>query len=107
VEQEISTVEEDSAYYLAMKRVPKKTYHQFKELAENEFCKDYGMCLKHLIDLYFGVLPHGDEHLLEKLNEIELRLDEIEARFQKPPPPLPVKTSINGQPLGVRSHGKE
>lgn len=41
---------EDHKPALSISRVPEKTLEIFKELAKEEFCNDYGMCLKYLID---------------------------------------------------------
>ncbi len=46
---------------LVINRVPKKTLEEFKDLAREEFCQDYGFCLKWLMDFYFGAIGKGHE----------------------------------------------
>lgn len=57
-------------------RVPPKTFKRFKELAKEEFCFDYGMTMKHLLDFYDGIIGSGLEHLEA---EIELLREDVEA----------------------------
>jgi len=64
-----------SGKVITINRVPKNTYDRFMELAtEDDFCKDYGMVLKYLLDFYFGIIPSGIEHLEV---EIEMLKEEI------------------------------
>lgn len=46
---------------LVINRVPKKTLESFKDLANEDFCKDYGFTLKWLMDFYFGAIGKGHE----------------------------------------------
>lgn len=64
---------------LTVYRVPLKTLEQFKQLAKDEFCDDYGMTLKWLMDnastfaIIFGIL-----------NELEMRVSKLEGGEPKP-----------------------
>jgi hypothetical protein len=61
---------------LSISRIPEKTKKEFVELANSEFCGDYGMCLKFLMD---GI-PKGDiKDILIKIMEIEERLIKLES----------------------------
>lgn len=64
---------------LVINRVPKNTLDRFKQLASvDEFSKDYGMTLKHLIDVYVGLVPTGVEHLESDIEALKVRLSELE-----------------------------
>lgn len=45
----------------AISRLPPKTKAQFLELAKEDFCDDFGMTLKFLVDIYCGIIPTGNE----------------------------------------------
>lgn len=60
---------------LNISRVPPKTKEIFIAIAESDFCSDYGMLLKTLVDKYIEI---GSSDLLLKLNEIEERLSSLE-----------------------------
>jgi len=60
---------------LFISRIPKNTFIEFKKLASDlNFCKDYGMALKWLID---------NNKLYMKLLEIEERLTNLEKIKEK------------------------
>ena len=59
---------------LVINRVPPKTREAFIKLAMEEFCDDYGMTLKWLIDVYATILP--------KIHEVEYRLSLLEEAFK-------------------------
>jgi len=63
---------------LTIQRIPNDVKEKFIELSEKEFCKDYGMCLKWLIDMY---MPRNIE-IMARLDEIEKKLDN-EAKTSK------------------------
>jgi len=81
---------------LAIQRVPNKTEFKFKKLAQEEFCNDYGMCLKFLIDFYEGMLPTGNEAVFAKLEEHEQRLTVLET---KPKEPEKVIRTLSGKKI--------
>lgn len=84
-EQLLAEFKERLGYYtLSMGRVPKKTYEQFVDFAEKEFCKDYGMAFKHLIDFYFGLIPAGNEHLQIQIEALKKEIDEIKLKLNEP-----------------------
>ena len=77
--------------YLHIDRMPLKSFEVFKKLADDDFCSDYGMTLKHLIDFYQGLIPMGNEHLeleIERLkqdvNEVKVNLTSKEKDENKP-----------------------
>ena len=79
---------------LSMSRVPLNTYNRFMKLANAEdFCNDFGMTLKHLLDFYEGLVPVGDEHILMELEEIKKKLAVLESNAaEKPEEKKTIKT---------------
>lgn len=63
--------------YLYIDRMPLKTFEVFKKMARDDFCSDYGMTLKHLIDFYQGIVPVGNEHLELEMAQIRQELLDI------------------------------
>lgn len=61
---------------LRISRVPPKTKANFIKLADDEFCGDYGMVLKFLMD---GIIAEDTKILLDRVNEIDARLNTVEA----------------------------
>ena len=55
---------------LIISRIPQRTKKQFTDIAKAEFCDDYGMTLKWLMDYAFVIQP-----LLDRVTQIEKRLD--------------------------------
>ena len=76
---------------LVISRVPPKTLEAFKKLARDEFVGDYGMTLKWIMDLVFGVMPTGNEEIYARLDMLESKLNKIEEKSSKPKPKL-IKT---------------
>lgn len=60
---------------LRISRVPPRTKQEFKALAEDEFCGDYGMALKWLVD---GLLTQDMSAVVMKLTELEERITQLE-----------------------------
>ncbi len=61
---------------LHIARVPDKTKKAFMDLAEEEFCGDYGMTLKWLID---DILSLDDRMIIAKLEDQETRIQALES----------------------------
>jgi len=57
---------------LKISRVPPKTLKVFKEIADEEFCGDYGMCLKWLVDYAIEDLKYVN--LVERILRLEQAL---------------------------------
>jgi hypothetical protein len=69
-------------------RVPKKIRKQFVELANEEFCGDYGMTLTFLMK---GVVDQDSAMMIEGMNNLDERVSYLEASF-KAGPEEPVKS---------------
>lgn len=61
---------------LHISRVPEKTKDAFITLAEEEFCGDYGMTLKWLVD---DILGQDTRMIIGKLEEHEARIQKLES----------------------------
>lgn len=68
---------------LIINRVPAKTLEMFKKYAREEFCEDYGMCLKWLLDFYFGFLSKGHERAEAMANEALEQINELKSVGQE------------------------
>ena len=69
---------------LPISRIPKNTWKRFLEIANKEdFCDDFGMALKYLIDVHDGIIRTGVEHLEAGLIDLNKRLSILEAEYYK------------------------
>lgn len=66
---------------LHIARIPPKTKEAFQKFADEEFCGDYGMALKWLLD---DVLSADTKMIIAKLEEHEARIVALEARVSTP-----------------------
>ena len=68
---------------LNIKRVPANSLKQFLKLSDEEFCSDYGMTLKALLDFYFGLIPTGIEHIELELDNIKNELNMLKLKVEE------------------------
>jgi len=54
---------------MSISRIPKKTKERFVKLAEEEFCNDYGMTLKYLLDYFYRSSTF--EYLVEEIEALK------------------------------------
>lgn len=85
-----------SQRYIHITRVPKKTYDIFKDWANEEFCNDYGMALKHLMDFYFGLIPSGVEHLEQAIEALRQDVEVLKLAVAKPKEEVKVRKRLDG-----------
>jgi len=90
---------------LVMSRVPIKELEWFKDKANREFCGDFGMCFKHIIEGYSRLQMYETDvpslqAIIEKINELEL---EIKEKDEKPK----VRRMLDGSILGERKDKAE
>jgi len=76
--QRISTDKEKSLY---IARIPLETKKRFTELAEKEFCNDFGMTLKWLID---GIPEQHLQVIHDRINAIEEQLMQLREQITQP-----------------------
>jgi hypothetical protein len=88
-----------SSMTLTMNRVPKNTYDRFIALANQEdFCSDFGMTLKFLLDFYIGIIPTGLETMQMDILMLKDKVGQLESRSQaKPEPETKVVRMANGR----------
>ena len=91
---------------LHIARIPDKTKEAFTALAEEEFCGDYGMTLKWLID----DIPSQDTRMIiAKLEEQEARLQALESAIHSSEevPDENTKTMLDGKKKVIRRSKKD
>jgi len=91
---------------LHIARIPDKTKEAFMALADEEFCGDYGMTLKWLID----DIPSQDTRMIiAKLEEQEARLQALESATQpnEEAPDENTRTMLSGKKIVVRGKKKD
>jgi len=68
---------------LVINRVPKNTHEEFLKFAEEEFCDDFGMCLKYVWD-NFKLWKMLFENLDMKLDAVLEKVSQLEQTEKKP-----------------------
>ena len=53
------------------------------EIAEKEFSKDYGMCLRELIRTYDGIYVNPNEEILAKIEILASEISKLKEDFTK------------------------
>jgi len=61
----------EKTYYIHISRLPKDTFEKFHKLANDDFCGDFGMTLKWLID---DMVSADTKMILQMMESIERRL---------------------------------
>ncbi len=91
---------------LHIARVPDKTKTAFMNLADEEFCGDYGMTLKWLID---DILSLDNRMIIAKLEEQETRIQALESTTPsgEEKPNEDVKKMLDGKKKVVRRSEKK
>ena len=72
-----------SAKSLSISRIPPKVLERFYDISE-DFCADYGMTLKFLIDFYDGIIVSGVDELAEEIASLKARMSVLEEEKNKP-----------------------
>ena len=79
----------------AINRIPKKELNWFIKFAKDEFEDDRGFALKHLINVYNGIITTGVEHLENAVENLDARIKALEKEAEKPPEPK-YRTMMDG-----------
>ena len=91
---------------LRIARVPPKTKEAFIALADEEFCGDYGMTLKWLMD---DTISQDTREVIAKLQEFEERISVLEQTKSSGDTPSednrPVRKMLDGTKKGVNRNG--
>lgn len=88
---------------LNISRLPKQTKEEFLELADAEFCGDYGMTLKYIFDM-FKMQRAFYENMDYKLDEINDKLDNTQANE---PSDTEGKRMLGGNTIKTKSNRRE
>jgi len=72
-------IHEDKEWGLVISRVPKQTKQIFTELADQEFCSDYGMTLRELLNQYLEY--QQIKNFFFNLAQLQLTIADIQNRL--------------------------
>ncbi|MAF50800.1 MAG: hypothetical protein CMH64_01790 [Nanoarchaeota archaeon] len=78
-------------------RVPEKTKTEFIELSNVEFEKDYGMCLKWLMDFRKGLLSDPNEILSAKIDALTDEVSKLKGMVETKPEQKKKRKTLDGQ----------
>ena len=86
---------------LHIARVPEKTKEDFITLADEEFCSDYGMLLKFLMD---DMVKRDERIIFSVLDEHEKRILDLESNLKEQAPSAPNegRKMLNGDTRSIR-----
>lgn len=80
VEKRLEEIKEKLKSNLFIARVPPNTLKRFKEIANyDDFCEDYGLALKHLVDVYDGLVTTGLEMVEEEMSRLRADMEVLRA----------------------------
>ena len=68
---------------LIITRIPPKVLERFKDFAYSEFCGDYGMAIRFLMDYLEGLLPTGLEQIQGRIMILEAEIAELKKAIPK------------------------
>ncbi len=87
---------------LVINRVPKNTHEEFLKFAEEEFCDDFGMCLKHVWDnfkmwqIFFQNMDMKLDVILERMSQMENKEESSEKSI----------TTMSGRRIAMKGGNK-
>lgn len=79
-----------------IKRVPRHAKRWFIDYANDKFEGDYGMLLKHIIDMYRGMTPVGYDEIQAQITELRSELEMVKGLMSKPEEEKNVKVMADG-----------
>ncbi len=83
-------------------RIPEKTKTEFIKLSEIEFEKDYGMCLKWLLDFRNGLLENPNSILSDRIDVLANEVSQLKGMVEKKPE-QEKKKMLSGRVLNRRN----
>ena len=90
---------------IVINRVPKNTFDRFIQFASvDEFCQDYGMALKFLLDFYCGIIPSGIEHIELELISLKEEINLIKNVKEKDEKKRPIIRTLGGKEIKVNKN---
>jgi len=84
---------------LSIQRIPEEVKTEFLELAEKEFCKDYGMTLKWLMDFRKGLLSSPNEELSAKIDLLADEITNIKKSLSMPAQEVKLRKTASGREI--------
>ena len=87
---------------LSMSRIPPKAYKAFIELSNSDFCGDYGLTLKFLMDLHDGMIITGVEHLEAQVKHLGVELERLKQIVFEKKEEKPIKKMMDGSNREVK-----
>jgi len=68
---------------LTINRIPLNTLKRFKEIAnKDDFCAEYGMVIKYLIDFHDGLILDPNEKLYTEIEQLKLQMNALFTQFE-------------------------
>ena len=89
--QELARKLRENKSSLHIARIPEKTREIFTAIANEEYCSDYGLLLKAMVDKFIDM---DNRKIIEKIQNHEERLITLESKQEKPT----IKT-LNGKKI--------
>ena len=80
-------------------RIPEKTKTEFIKLCEEEFEKDYGMCIKWLMDFRNGLLSSPNQILSDKIDVLAEELNQLKQMVETKPEKKTKRKMLSGKEL--------
>ena len=80
-------------------RVPEKTKTEFIKLADAEFEKDYGMCIKWLMDFRNGLLENPNSVLSDRIDILADEVNQLKRMVEKKPEKEKKRKMLSGKEL--------
>jgi hypothetical protein len=89
---------QDNKSSLHIGRIPIKSRELFVAIADEEFCSDYGMLLKYLLD---KVVDNDNKAIVNKIEELEERISNLENSDLNPKDKEEGIKSLSGKKLNT------
>ena len=80
-------------------RIPEKTKTEFIKLADTEFEKDYGMCIKWLMDFRNGLLENPNSVLSDRIDVLAEEINQLKGMAEKEPEKEKKRKMLSGKEL--------
>ncbi len=80
-------------------RVPEKTKTEFLKLSNIEFEKDYGMCLKWLMDFRNGLLENPNSVLSDRIDVLVDEINQLKGMVETKPEQKKKRKMISGREI--------
>ena len=78
-------------------RIPEKTKTEFIKLADAEFEKDYGMCVKWLMDFRNGLLENPNSVLSDRIDVLAEEINQLKGMVETKPEKKTKRKMLDGK----------